>query len=317
MKFIHRNFYAALALACAVALTSSAARLNAADSPYGTLGAGLTAGYHFTKSDGPLRPVDFSPFTGKFSTEILASPTTGLAAEIVMYTRLAPGAPKRGLYTMPADHTFLVMKGKMNVQIGTDEYVVSANSLVLIHPEVPVQIWNTSGEETDVFEAVAPIASSDLPYLMRPTTATKVDNAAQYVFSAPDLGPMKGGVGHEGLNERVLASTDNGSMHILERLDDVLPGGGGPPTHTHEEDQLYLVTAGTMTVEYKGAKYPAAPNTLVVLLRGVKHANTNQGDTVESHVTLLMPAQPGGGPRGVAPIRLSDGKPVEGKPRQQ
>lgn len=305
MKFIHRSLSVALAVAFA-AWACGAAKTYAAEAPAGALGTGLTAGYYFTKSTGPLRHIDFSPFQGKTSTEILATPSTGLAAEILMYTRLAPGAPKRGLYTLAADHTYLVMKGKMNVQIGTDEFVVDTNSLVLVHPDTPVQVWNSGTEEADVLEAIAPIASSDLAYLMRPAAPKKIDNAAQYIFLAPDLGPMKGGVGHEGLNERVMASTDNGSMHILERLDDVLPGGGGPPTHTHEEDQVYLVTAGTMTVEYQGAKSPAVPNTLVLLMRGVKHANTNQGDTVESHVTLLMPAQPGGGPRGLAAQSLAD-----------
>ncbi len=280
-----------------------------------SLGTGLTAGYHVTKSTGPLRPIDLSPFQGKTSTEILASPTDGLQAEIVMYTRLAPGAPRRGLYTLPADHTYLVMKGKVNVQLGTDEFVVEPNSLILVHPNVPVQIWNAGSEQADVLEAIAPIASSDLAYLMRPATATKVDNAAQYIFIAPPLGEMKKAIGHEGLNERVLASTDNGSLHILERLDDVPPGSGGPPTHTHEEDQLYLVTAGTMTVEYKGEKSPAPANTLVILHRGVKHANTNTGDVVESHITLLMPAQPGGGPRGIPPKSLATGRPVEARPR--
>jgi mannose-6-phosphate isomerase-like protein (cupin superfamily) len=271
------------------------------------LGSGLTAGYHFTRSkDLPLRPVDLSPFQGKYSTEILAAPGTGLQAEIVMYTRLAPGAGKRGLYTLPADHTYLVMKGRLNLQLGTDEFVLEPNSLAQVHPGVPSQVWNNGTEQVEVLEVVAPIASSDLTFLMQPAKAVKVQNAAQFVFMAPDLGEMKGGVGHEGLNERVLASTDNGSQHILERLDDVLPGGGGPPTHRHEEDQLYLVTAGTMTVEFKGQTMPAGPNTLVVLPRGAPHANTNQGSVNESHVTLLMPAQPGGGPRGIAPVSLAD-----------
>jgi mannose-6-phosphate isomerase-like protein (cupin superfamily) len=273
----------------------------------GQLGIGLTAGYHFTKStDLPLRPIDLSPFQGKYSTEILASPSTGLQAEIVMYTRLAPGAGKRGLYTLPADHTYLVMKGSLNVQLGTDEFVLEPNSLALVHPGVPVQIWNSGLEQVEVLEVVAPIASSDLAFLMQPAKASKVKNAAQYIFLGPELGEMKGGVGHEGLNERVMASTDSGSMHILERLDDVLSGSGGPPTHRHEEDQLYLVTAGTMTVEYKGQKMPAGPHTLVVLPRGVLHANTNQGGVTESHITLLMPAQPGGGPRGLAAVSLAD-----------
>jgi mannose-6-phosphate isomerase-like protein (cupin superfamily) len=307
MKFSKRKISAVVACACAATAGCFTVPVRAAEGPAGSLGTGLTAGYHFTKTtDLPLRPIDLSPFQGKFSTEILAAPSTGLQAEIVMYTRLAPGAGKRGLYTLPTDHTYLVMKGKMNVQLGTDEFVVEPNTLILVHPGIPAQVWNSGTEEADALEVVAPIASSDLAFLMRPATATKVDNAAQYIFLAPDLGPMKGGVGHEGLNERVMASTDNGSMNILERLDDVLPGGGGPPTHKHEEDQLYLVTAGVMTVEYKGQKMPASPNTLVVLPRGVLHANTNTGDAVESHVTLLMPAQPGGGPRGIAAVSLAD-----------
>jgi len=303
MKSAKRHLSAIAACVCVAAAFCFTVPAHAA----GELGTGLTAGYHFTKTtDLPLRPIDLSPFQGKYSTEILASPTTGLQAEIVMYTRLAPGAGKRGLYTLPADHTLLVMKGKLNLQLGTDDFVLEPNTLALVHPGVPSQIWNAGTEEAQVLEVVAPIASSDLTFLMQPARPAKVENAAQYIFLAPQLGPMKGGVGHEGLNERVMASTDNGSMHILERLDDVLPGGGGPPTHKHEEDQLYLVTAGTMTVEYKGQKMPAGPNTLVVLPRGVLHANTNQGDTTESHITLLMPAQPGGGPRGIAAVSLAD-----------
>lgn len=305
MKLLKRNLFATLAAVFVAATCCGTARVNAAEAPSAALGTGLTAGYHLSKSTGPLRPIDLSPFQGKVSTEILASQDTGLQAEIVMYTRLAPGAPKRGLYTLPTDHTYLVMKGKMNVQLGTDEFVVDPSTLILVHPGIPVQVWNSGSEQADVLEVIAPIASSDLAFLMRPATATKVDNAAQYIFLAPPLGEMKKGIGHEGLNERVMASTDNGSTNILERLDDVPPGSGGPPTHKHEEDQLYLVTAGTMTVEYKGEKYPAAPNTLVVLPRGVLHANTNTADTVESHITLLMPAQPGGGPRGIAAESLA------------
>ncbi len=306
MKIGHAILSAIAATLSLAAVTCSLAAAQAT----AKLGTGLTAGYHFTRTNAlPLRPIDLSPFTGKYSTEILASPTTGLQAEIVMFTRLKPGAAKRGLYTLPADHTLLVMKGKLNLQIGTDEFVLEPNSLALIHSAVPSQIWNAGSEEVQVLETVAPIASSNLVYLMRPAKPVKVENAAQYLWIAPPLSEMKKGVGHEGLNERVLASTDNGSRHILERLDDVMPGSGGPPTHQHEEDQLYLVTAGTMMVEYKGEKMPAGPNTLVVLPRGIKHANTNQGDVLESHITLLMPAQPGGGPRGVAPISLAS-KPV-------
>ena len=316
MKLSDRAKSAALVVACLAALLSGANRLYASGTPDSVLGTGLTAGYHITKSTGPLRPVDLTPFQGKFSTEILASPTTGLAAEIVMYTRLAPGAPKRGLYTLPADHTYLVMKGKINVQIGSDEFAVGPNTLILVHSGIPAQVWNAGAEQADVFEAIAPTASSDLVSLMRPARATKVDNPAQYIFLAPDLGPMKGGVGHDSLNERIMASTDNGSMHIHERLDDVLPGGGSAPTHTHEGDQVYLVTAGTMTVEYKGQKFPAGLNTLVILLRGVPHANANQGSTVESHVTLLMPAPPDGGSRGIPAMSLASKLAGEAKPKQ-
>ena len=116
--------------ACAVVtlIVCAASARGAGDSA-----TGLTAGYHFTSSkDLPLRPIDLSPFPGKYSTEILASPSTGLQAEIVMYTRLAAGAGKRGLYTLPADHTYLVMKGRLNLQLGSDEFVLEPNSLALV-----------------------------------------------------------------------------------------------------------------------------------------------------------------------------------------
>jgi len=106
MKFLKTNLSANLVIVCLAAGCCGSERVGAAGAPAESLGTGLTAGYHLSKSTGlPLRPIDLSPFKGEVSSEILASPATGLQGEFVLYTRLAPGARKRGLYTLPTDHT--------------------------------------------------------------------------------------------------------------------------------------------------------------------------------------------------------------------
>ena len=107
-------------------------------------------------------------------------------------------------------------------------------------------------------------------------------------------------MGHQGLNERVLADRATGSDHVLERLDDVPPNAGGPSSHLHPFDQIYFVTRGTMTVQYGLGKYEVTPDSLVILTAGVVHSNLNQGTSVESHVTLLLPEPAKGTPFGAS-----------------
>ena len=277
---------------------------------------GYAAGmFHLSEARGPIRQPDLSLLTQDASSEILAGPANGLDSAFIIYTRMAAGARKKGLFTLPVDETYLVLSGKLNIQLGTDEFVVEPDTLVLVPAGVPHQAWNAGAEPEADFEVVTPAPSRDLVPMMKEAKPRKIDNAAQYVRVAPPLGPLKGGVGHEGLNERILAARVNGSEHIYERLDDVPPAAGGPASHVHPFDQIYFVTKGTMTVQYGLTHYEAGPNSLVLLPMGVVHSNLNNGSTVESHITLIIPEPPKGTPMG-AGAELKTQGPPPARPQQ-
>jgi hypothetical protein len=88
---------------CALAAVCTAVAANAAGN------AGLTAGLHLSDARGPIRAVDLTPFASDVSSEILAGPGNGLDSAFVIYTRLKAGAKPKGLYTLPVDHTYLVL----------------------------------------------------------------------------------------------------------------------------------------------------------------------------------------------------------------
>lgn len=307
-----------VAITMAIVVAGSTANRASAAAPKDAHAAGV---YHLSNDRGPIRHVDLSPLTQPVSSEILAGPANGLDSAFVVYTRMAAGVPKKGLYTLPADHTYLVMSGKLNVQLGTDEFVAEPDTLVFVPAGVPHEAWNAGSVEEADLEVVTPASSRDLESMMKPAKPSKVENAAQYIRVPPPLGELAGGVGHAGLNERVLANRATGSENVLERLDDVPPGAGGPASHIHPFDQVYFVTRGTLTVQYGLGKYEATANSLVILHTGVVHSNLNLGSTVESHVTLLLPEPPkgvplgasveinkGGGGRAAAPATAAPGK---------
>lgn len=261
--------------------------------------AQMEEAYHVTGARGPLRPVDLSPFNGPQSSEILAGPDAGgIESAFLIYTRLAANAKPTGLYTLPGDHTYLVLSGRLNVQLGIDRFVAEPETLIFVPAGVPHQIWNDGGSPVSEFEVVTPASGRNLVAMMTPAAPRKIENAAQYIHVAPKLGPLAGGQGHESLNERILVSRANGSTHVLERLNDVLPNGGRTVTHMHPFDQAYFVRAGTMTVQYGMANYEAHANTLVVLPAGVAHNNLNTGTEPQSDITLLLPEPEKGQPLG-------------------
>lgn len=247
---------------------------------------------------GPLRAVDLSPYQGDRSNQILAGPTSGLDSAYIIHARTRAGARPKGLYTLPADHTYMVMSGRLNVQLGTEKFVAGPDTLVFVPAGVPHQAWNEGSEQAVDLQVVAPAPSRDLAGMMTPAVARKIDNAAQYVRVAPPLGELAGGTGHASLNERILANRANGSEHVLERLNDMLPGGGRTETHMHPFDQAYFIKQGTMAVEYGLSKFEAPANSLVVLPTGVAHNNLNTGTSVQSVVTLLLPEPLKGNPMG-------------------
>jgi mannose-6-phosphate isomerase-like protein (cupin superfamily) len=267
------------------------------------------ATYHLNADRGPLRHVDLSPLKGQVSSEILAGPTNGLDSAFIVYTRMAAGTRPSGLYTLPVEHTYLVLQGRLDVQIGTDRFVAEPDTLVLVPAGVPHQAWNAGGSPEADFEVVTPAPSRSLISMMQAAVARKIPNAAQYVHVPQPLGKLEGGSGHAALNERVLASRATGSEGVLERLGEVLPGSTSEPSHIHPFDQLYFVRRGTMTFFYGMRTYRVPADTLVVIPTGVVHHDENGGASVMSFIQLVVPEPKPGVPFGIhATLEKSPGR---------
>jgi mannose-6-phosphate isomerase-like protein (cupin superfamily) len=86
-----------------------------------------------------------------------------------------------------------------------------------------------------------------------------------------------------------LADRSTGVRSMRVNTLQVQAGAGSPDFHIHTFAQLYVVLDGEMTLDVGRARLRAGPNSIVCLPPGVVHRNFNASDTVERHVSLLVP----------------------------
>jgi len=234
---------------------------------------------------GPVRAADLSPLGKTASSEILAGPTNGSDAGYLIFTRMPAGAHGPALFTLPDDHLYLVLEGKMNVQIGTDKFVAEKNTAVVIPPGIPHEVWNADAQPETHLEVIAPGSSRDLMSMLKPAQARKVENADQYIHQpkVPAQSELK-----PGLNGVIFAERKTGTNEQM-RIDSTLPGQGGPKTHVHKFQQVYFSIEGQTTISYGLATYPLPKYSIAVIPAGVVHTNSNKTSAMERHITLLMP----------------------------
>jgi mannose-6-phosphate isomerase-like protein (cupin superfamily) len=254
-------------------------------SAQGSSGA-LRWNLRLNETRGPLRTADTSPLAGKdASSEILGGPTNGSDNAYLIYTRMPAGARGPALFTLPVEHYYVVLSGRLTIQIGTDTFVAGPMTGVVIPLDTPHAVWNAGTEPEAHLEAIAPAPSRDLMSMLKPAQPRKVENAAKYVRTitvtpAKDLKP--------GLNGAVFTNRDQGSPNTV-RLDSTLPGSGGPATHVHRFEQVYFMVEGATTILYGSDRFKASKNDIVILNPGVVHTNVNESGMPERHLTLLLP----------------------------
>jgi mannose-6-phosphate isomerase-like protein (cupin superfamily) len=294
---------AQLIVAIALGVAGAAAYVQAATAPK-TL-------FHEGNVRGPIRPVDLeSPAGHAVYSEIVAGPNSGLDSAFVVYTRMPAGTHGPAMYTLPADHTYMVLSGKMNVQIGTDKFVAEPETLVLIPAGIPSEVWNAGSEPVSVVEVVTPAPFNSLAAAMKPASPREVENAKQYVRTVkPNAGRGDG----TATQTFITRATDPDLVsHIQERIDTAQPGHGvGPGLHVHPFDQVYFELEGSMTLNYGLGTYTVPPNALVVIPVGVVHYNKNNGSSPEKHIVLLLP-EPTGEPFDL-PVEFKPAQPPPGR----
>ena len=283
-----------LALVASLAITATAQKA----APRG----GLTWALRVSEARGPIRTADLSTPLGKtVSSEILGGPTNGSEQSYLIYTRMPSGAHGPALFTLPLDHMYLVLSGKMNIQIGTDKFEAGPDTGIMVPAGVPHEAWNAAAEPVATLEVIAPAPSRDLMSMLKPAEPRKVENAAQYVRVAKPLGDLR-----PGLNGQPLFARATGSPANQMRIDSSPAASGNPNPHVHAFEQVYFVKEGTMTLTYginaKGSlgTYKVPTNSFVIIPPGVLHANMNEGPGVERHAVWLLPEpEPGVGPLDV------------------
>jgi mannose-6-phosphate isomerase-like protein (cupin superfamily) len=245
---------------------------------------------------GPIRTADTSPLAGQAaSSEILGGPTNGSDNAYLIYTRMPAGARGPALFTLPVEHYYVVLSGRMTVQIGSDTFVAGPMTGVVVPADTPHAVWNAGTEAEAHLEVIAPAPSRDLLSMLKPAQPRKVENAAKSIRTitvtpAKDLKP--------GLNGAPFTNRDMGSPNQV-RLDSTLPGSGGPATHVHRFEQVYFMVEGATTIVYGADRFKASKNDIVILNPGVVHTNVNDSGMPERHLTLLLPQNADGGPADI------------------
>lgn len=250
---------------------------------------------HLNETRGPIRSADVSPPATGATSEILGGPTNGSDNAYLLYTRMAPGGRGPALFTLPVDHYYVVLSGRMTVQIGTDTFVAEPMTGVIVPANVPHAVSNAGGEPEAHLEVIAPAPSRDLTAMITPAQPRKVENAAQYIRritvpAAKDLKP--------GLNGAAFTNRAMGSPNTV-RLDSTMPGSGGPATHVHRFEQVYFIVEGTTTISYGADTLKASKNDIVILAPGVVHTNANESGMPERHLTMLLPQNDDGAPADI------------------
>jgi mannose-6-phosphate isomerase-like protein (cupin superfamily) len=242
--------------------------------------------YHESSARGPIRAVSTAPLGKEVSSEIMAGPTSGLDSAFLIYTRLPAGAHGPAMYTMPADHSYLVISGQMNVQIGNDKFVAGPDTAVLIPAGIPHEVWNAGSTPVAAIEAVTPPTAKSLTAMMKPAEPRKVEDAAQYIRALKLADPVRGTPAEPFISR---ASFPNLMSHLQERIDNAKPGAGvGPGLHVHGFDQIYFELSGSMTLNYGITTYQVPPGSFAIIQTGVVHYNKNNGVVPERHATMLL-----------------------------
>jgi mannose-6-phosphate isomerase-like protein (cupin superfamily) len=265
-----------------VCFSATSSRVPAA----GQRGAGKTTwDVRTNETRGPVRAADPRPPTSGASSEILAGPTNGSDYGYLIFTRMPSGAHGPSLFTLPDEHLYLVVEGRMNIQIGADRFTVNQYEGVWLPAGIPHEVWNADAGGEAHFEVIAPGSSRDLVSMLKPAQARTVENAAQYIRrpKVPDQTELK-----SGLNGATFAARVSGGT-IQMRIDSTLPGQGGPKPHVHKFQQVYFSIEGQTAVEYGLNDFALPKYSIAIIQPGVVHTNSNKTSSVERHITVLMP----------------------------
>jgi len=226
-----------------------------------------------------------------------ASIVNQLESVMTLAARTAPGGCGPGLHYHAVDQFYVILEGEATVQLGAEEHVVPAVSVVFVPAGVAHRSWNHTDQPEQHIELFFPSVPAGRPLL------TLVDDPSEAPGSAVE--PFIAQISDEafeanmrptGFSVQPVADRERGVTSVLLNAAQVNEGGAGPAMHIHTFDQLYFVLEGELQLDVAGERMVAPRHSLVVLPAGVPHTQWNDGPGREVHLAVLTPYPEAGKP---------------------
>jgi quercetin dioxygenase-like cupin family protein len=238
-----------------------------------------------------VRPVDFAAFKpDEFHSQFIADSRSGVVSCLLICTRVPPSkGTSAGLHVHVADQFYYILRGQMQVQIGSAQYTADPGSLVFIPAGAPHWNWNQGNEDEVHVELIVPAPSHGQPtvYAVQVPSLTAAPAEDGYYVRPLD----EAGFDPTSFSAVKLAGRETGSRACRINVVQV-PAGKGTPLHVHAFDQFYYVLSGTMSLQVGSETQTAGPNSYVLLPAGTPHRNWNEGPEMERHLAVLVPEMP-------------------------
>lgn len=242
-----------------------------------------------------VRPIDEAAVIDLGLPDFEARVVTQLESVMTLAARTGPGACGPGLHWHSSDQFYFILEGEARVQLGADEHVAPAGSLVFVPAGVAHCSRNDGEGEELHLELLVPSIGVGRPLL---TPIQRWEDApgsevAPFVATIDDEAWARG-ARPSGFAVVPLADTKQGVTSCAINAVRVNAGGAGPANHIHPFDQLYFILEGELQVEVALQRHVAPRHSLVILPAGVPHTQWNEGDVPEVHLAVLAPApEPG------------------------
>lgn len=183
------------------------------------------------------------------------------------------GAPGQRATTAASYERYaLVLRGKVHLVTADGSQFARSGELIVIPKDCPGAVGG--GEEAVwlQIDGLAPIGSTE-------------EAGVRARIARVDPERFLG----SGFNYQVLTDRSAGSLTMKMNVVEVQPGSGSPDFHIHKFIQIYIIQSGEMSLDVGRIRTRAGKDCIVFLPSGVVHRNFNASDTIERHVSLLIP----------------------------
>jgi quercetin dioxygenase-like cupin family protein len=236
-----------------------------------------------------VRPVDFSAFRPlEFHSQLIADPKTGLESCVLISSRVPTGTgTTQGLHVHPADQFYYVLEGKMNVQIGGEQYTAEAESLVCIPAGAPHWNWNSEPATELHFELITPTPRGGLAYAYAVDVPGLEPALSSNDFFVRRLDRSRFEPGRA--SAICLADASTGITSCEIDVVELPTGAGSQKTTTVDYDQVFYTISGELGVQLGDRQQTVAPHTFIIVPAGLRHALWNGGTTPKRYLAVRLP----------------------------